>query len=172
MMTFVMKPIFTDTSKWKLSDAQNRFVKSICPLNICATYHKIMDDYVNALISNNSVKNYKLLLVYDQFLYNYFPPKIQIPWLKCILECSILSLDNRRNIKSINLDSINNSGIKINIGALRAVTEAIQNSNMRSPPRVIPTGNLSTSSSVFQNSSPDVIINISKPKYKMIFIFN
>lgn len=101
-------------------------------------------------------------MVYD----NYFSEANLNPTLFRWLESMLDYIKKDFNFIPVNLCTTEIKGSLCISGSIRAVEEAIQNSNIHCPPRILPIKNTIPSSSVFLNSKPDIIINISTLKSK------
>ncbi|GAA5800302.1 hypothetical protein HPULCUR_005728 [Helicostylum pulchrum] len=144
---------------WMLTENQKCFIVSLSPLSVCAEISSFIFGDLKDMISNNSTKSYRFLLVTDKYTYglNQFE-KMTLTWLEYILEY------NRRSLNSI-VTTI--TPLESNIipefllrGAGIGIFEAIQHSDMYRKPLIMQSEDLSTSSFVFLNSKPDAIVNL------------
>ncbi|GAA5798335.1 hypothetical protein HPULCUR_003737 [Helicostylum pulchrum] len=146
-------------NEWMLTENQKIFIASISPLSVNAEISSFLFGYLKDIVSNNFTKSYKFLLAKDIYFepYNTFE-QVNLKWLEYILEY------NRRSLNSIvtsvapwESDIVPKFLLR---GAGIGIFEAIQHSDMYCKPLIIQSEDLSTSSSVFLNSKPDVIVNL------------
>ncbi|GAA5804836.1 hypothetical protein HPULCUR_010344 [Helicostylum pulchrum] len=145
--------------KWMLTENQKKFISSLSPLSVCAGISSFLFSDLKGIISNNSTKSYKFLLVTDRYTYWFAESEsVDLTWLKYILEY------NRRSLNFIVTTKAQRRNIIIPsfllAGAGICTFEAIQHSDMYCKPRIMQSKDLTTSSSVFLNSKPDAIVNL------------
>lgn len=120
------------------------------------------------ILLNNVVKVYRLIILEDQYSSSTELNPYLVKWLRYMLEYNTLSLNNITTI--IKITSNNSISIYDIIAGVRlSAAEIIHNSNMHCPPRIWPTENLFTASSVFLESRMNGIINIGKVKSVILF---
>ena len=145
--------------RWMLTENQKQFIMSLSPLSVCAGISSFLFSDLKGIISNNSTKSYKFLLVMDNYTCKLdLPESVTLTWLEYILEY------NRRSLNSI-VTTITPTGQGITPsslleGARIGTFEAIQHSDMYRKPHIMQSEDSTTSSSVFLNSKPDAIVNL------------
>ncbi|GAA5815466.1 hypothetical protein MFLAVUS_008978 [Mucor flavus] len=112
------------------------------------------------IISNNSSKSYEFLLLTDSYSNRGGEYDEMIPWLTYILECNRRSLNCITTINKIKPKENYINPDLLLYGASKGVFEAVQHSDIYCNPRIVSSGDLNTSSSVFLNSKPDAIVNL------------
>ncbi|GAA5806599.1 hypothetical protein HPULCUR_012139 [Helicostylum pulchrum] len=144
---------------WMLTENQKQFIMTLSPLSVCAGISSFLFSDLNDMISNNSIKSYKFLLVMDEYSCKFDPfEKMTLTWLEYILEY------NRRSLNYIvtNIDPLESDTTPsfLLAGAGISIFEAVQHSDMYCKPRIIQSEDSTASSSVFRNSKPDAIVNL------------
>ncbi|GAA5806592.1 hypothetical protein HPULCUR_012132 [Helicostylum pulchrum] len=153
------KPWIIFQKRWMLTENQKQFIMSLSPLSVCAGISSFLFSDLKDMFSNNSTKSYKFLLVTDKYTYGFDQSEsVNLTWLEYILEY------NRRSLNYIvtNIDPLE-SDIEppfLLKGAGIGIFEAVRHSVMYGKPLIMQSEDLSTSSSVFLNSKPDVIVNL------------
>ncbi|KAI9255880.1 hypothetical protein EDC94DRAFT_678176 [Helicostylum pulchrum] len=153
------RPWIMFKKKWMLTENQKKFIASLSPLSLCARISSFLFSDLKGIISNNSTKSYKFLLVTDKYTYGIFQSEsVNLTWLKYILDY------NRRSLNYI-VTTITPTESDIEppfllAGAGISVFEAIQHSDMYCKPHILQSEDSTTSSSVFLNSKPDAIVNL------------
>ncbi|KAI9259772.1 hypothetical protein EDC94DRAFT_152955 [Helicostylum pulchrum] len=145
--------------RWMLTENQKQFITSLSPLSVCAEISSFLFSNLKGIISNNSTKSYRFLLVTDKYTYGLNQSEsVTLTWLEYILEYS------RRSLNYIATSiTPRESDIKPSFllkGAGFGIFGAIQHSDMYCKPHIMQSKDSTTSSSVFLNSKPDVIVNL------------
>ncbi|GAA5800242.1 hypothetical protein HPULCUR_005667 [Helicostylum pulchrum] len=153
------KPWIKFKKRWMLTENQKQFIMSLSPLSVCAGISSFIFRDLKDIISNNSTKSYKFLLVTDEYTYGSgLSDYVTLTWLAYILEY------NRRSLNSIvtNIDPTKNNIMPSTLleGASIGIFEAIQHSDMYRKPLIMQSEDPTASSSVFLNSKPDAIISL------------
>ncbi|KAI9261334.1 hypothetical protein EDC94DRAFT_127399 [Helicostylum pulchrum] len=142
-----------------LTENQKRFIMSLSPLSVCTEIGSFLFSDLKGIISNNSTKSYKFLLVMDKYTYGLGQSEsVTLKWLTYTLEYSRRSLNYIITTKTPRESDIIPSFLLK--GACIGIFEAIQHSYMYCKPHIMQSEDPTTSSSVFLNSKPDAIINL------------
>ncbi|KAI8088118.1 hypothetical protein BDF21DRAFT_396308 [Thamnidium elegans] len=152
----LMTPLITDTSKWGLDASQEAIVKSIRPYDI---FVEIGKNLLHDLISNNHMKEYYIMTLVDEYSSEIILDQNLVNWSKGLLEYNRMFSNLRIRLYEYHI-AITFSFDFIHHGSIVYVREAIQNSDLYSKPRILPSSKIDYSLSVFKNSKPDAIMNI------------
>ncbi|GAA5808421.1 hypothetical protein MFLAVUS_001812 [Mucor flavus] len=151
------KPFITDKSVSELDKKHETLIKSIRPIDICAEISKNLPNNLKLLLPNDLGKKYSIFSLtavdWDRKVDNNL-----FDWSKCMLDYNRIVLRSNYIIPMCSLDNFDYRDILA--GAVRYMFDVLQNSDVYSKPRILPTEHLATSSSIFLKSKPDAILNI------------
>ncbi|KAI9359865.1 hypothetical protein BD770DRAFT_471686 [Pilaira anomala] len=154
----LMVACVTDTSGYGLNEAQTKFLKSLCVLDICQEISQTLFNTMKNISSYNSTKEHKLLILRDLYYSELDMDPSLFEWIKYVFEY------NRRilgvTITNIELKKKSIERDDVISGAGFGVMQNIRNSDMHSEPHILPTEKLDLSSSAFGNSGLDAILSI------------
>ncbi|GAA5811591.1 hypothetical protein MFLAVUS_005031 [Mucor flavus] len=141
-----------------LDKKHETLIKSIRPIDICAEISKHLSNNLELLLPNKTVKEYSLLRLTTK-ISDYKVDKGLLDWSEYLFEYNRISFGSNYIIP-IRLRNTEFDYSGVLGGAIQYLFEAIQNSDIYSKPRILPTEHSTTSSSIFLNTKPDAIFNI------------
>lgn len=155
-----MKPLFTDTTNWKLEKQQEDLIKSISLFNICSKISETILNDIKHVFSGGITNKYRVIMINDEHSSNMRSDKNLLNWSRYILAYSEISTRNKNVINAVSWFKESEKGEFILEGSCLYGYNAIQKADIYSKPRIISTQDPTTSSSIFIKSKPDAIMNI------------
>ncbi|GAA5817549.1 hypothetical protein MFLAVUS_011097 [Mucor flavus] len=150
-----MKPLFTDTTNWKLEKQQEDLIKSISLFNICSKISETILNDIKHVFLGSITNKYRVVMINDEHSSNTLSDKNLLNWSRYILAYSEISTRNKNAINAVSWFTENEKE-----GSCLYGYNAIQKADIYSKPRIISTQDPTTSSSIFIKSKPDAIMNI------------
>ncbi|KAI9359873.1 hypothetical protein BD770DRAFT_55094 [Pilaira anomala] len=149
-------PWITIDAKWKLNKSQTDYLKTLSMFNICLEIGETVLDAMKALFTNSKTKQCRVLLFYENMFIQH---KTVFLWARAILESITYSLNylSSKNEKTIRINYYRDSCL---IGAVYYFIDVIQNSDINSRPRILPSKEPALSTSVVSKPKVNVILNI------------
>lgn len=152
--------MITDTSGWELDKRQLDFIRRICIFDICSQICRNMTNNIDVLLSNDIIKGYNFLSRFDPFSSVINPNETLLNWSKRLLTYNRTYSRNENILFTSSSYCRDITYFNIMRGACRYGQSVINNANIYCRPRILPAKNSVNSSSVFQESKPDAIMNI------------
>lgn len=152
--------------EWGLNQPQKKIIESICLSQMCTEISRTLYNKLKHVISDSFVKKYTLLEIEDHYSSEVELDRHLLQWVRVMLEYNRVFLNSITTMDKIIYRDRIFSPFEIHKGAGYMVSAVRHNSSMHCKPYTLPVKEFVTSSSIFLNSKPDAIINISKPKKK------
>ncbi|KAG2231931.1 hypothetical protein INT48_001445 [Thamnidium elegans] len=143
----------------ELDEKQINTMRSTYPIDICTAISKKICEKIRKMVPYSFPKEYEILIINDLYSSERRRDFCFNMWMTHVINFIRYSLNIKTSVK---INAIVETAEKLDIihGAFTVTIDTIKNSVLKSKPRIIPTEDTRTSTSVFLNSRPEAIINI------------